>query len=272
MGAGETYDAASDHYDDPALSFWDRTGARTVERIGLAPGARVLDVCCGAGASALAAARRVGPQGRVLGVDLAGRLLERARAKAAREGLAQAEFRRGDLLALDRVEGDGRSFDAVVCVFGVFFVEDMAAELRSLYRQVDRGGTLAVTTWGADTFEPGDTYFWDAVKREDASLYKAFNPWDRISTPEGLAALFREAGIDGVRIEPEAVDHPLRSPEDFWSVVLGTGYRGTVERLQPAARERIRVACIEGLRRDAVRSIATNVIYATATKPAGGGP
>ncbi|HKQ97368.1 MAG TPA: ubiquinone biosynthesis protein UbiE, partial [Candidatus Polarisedimenticolia bacterium] len=164
----------------------------------------------------------------------------------------------------------GRPFDAVVCVFGIFFVEDMAAALRSLHDRVAPGGTLAVTTWGADTFEPGDTVFWNAVKGEDASLYKAFNPWDRISTPEGLGALFREAGIDGVRIEPEAVDHPLRSPEDFWTVVLGTGYRATVERLTSEARERVRAACVEGLRRDAVRSIAANVIYATVTKPAGG--
>ncbi len=261
MNPGETYDAASDHYDDPALSFWDRTGARTIERLGLAPGSSVLDVCCGAGASALAAARRVGPAGKIVGVDLAERLLARARAKAEREGLRQAEFRRGDLLALDDAGGP---FDAVVCVFGIFFVSDMPAALRSLHARVRAGGTLAVTTWGPGVFEPANSIFWEAVRREDATLFKAYNPWDRISEPGPLLALFAEAGIPGATAESEAVDHPLGAPEDFWTIVLGSGYRGTVERLEPTARERVRAACAEALRRDAVRHIAASVIYATA--------
>ena len=43
----KTYNAAADHYDHPALSFWDRFGRRTVERLPLAPGMSILDVCCG---------------------------------------------------------------------------------------------------------------------------------------------------------------------------------------------------------------------------------
>jgi len=81
--AAATYNAAADHYDDAANSFWGRFGRRTVERLALSPGARVLDVCCGSGASALPAAERVGPGGHVLGVDLAEELLTLARAKAA---------------------------------------------------------------------------------------------------------------------------------------------------------------------------------------------
>jgi len=54
--AAEAYNAASDHFDDPALSFWDRYGLATIERLNLAVGASVLDVGCGSGASALPAA------------------------------------------------------------------------------------------------------------------------------------------------------------------------------------------------------------------------
>ena len=91
--AARVYGAAADHYDSAPLSFWDRFGAGTVSRLGLQPGQAVLDLCCGAGASALPAARAVGAMGRVLGIDGAAPLLELARAKAAREGLANIEFR-----------------------------------------------------------------------------------------------------------------------------------------------------------------------------------
>jgi hypothetical protein len=47
-----TYNAAADFYDDPAHAFWNHFGRRTVERLSLPRDARVLDVCCGSGASA----------------------------------------------------------------------------------------------------------------------------------------------------------------------------------------------------------------------------
>ena len=50
--AAATYNAAADHFDDAPLAFWDRYGRRTVERLGLAEGALVLDAGCGSGASA----------------------------------------------------------------------------------------------------------------------------------------------------------------------------------------------------------------------------
>ena len=82
--AAATYNAAADTYDDPANSFWDRFGQRTVDRLGLVKNTRVLDVCCGSGGAAIPAAERVGPKGYVLGVDLAGNLIERACAKIGR--------------------------------------------------------------------------------------------------------------------------------------------------------------------------------------------
>jgi ubiquinone/menaquinone biosynthesis C-methylase UbiE len=122
--ATTTYNAAADSYDDPANSFWERFGRRTIERLHLQPGMRVLDVCCGSGASAIPAAEKVGPEGFVLGVDLAEKLLERARSKATKRGLHNLEFRVGDMLDL-RLERS--EFDTVVCVFGIFFVPDMRA-------------------------------------------------------------------------------------------------------------------------------------------------
>src|ERR1043165_8468135 len=94
--AAAAYNAAADRYDDPANSFWERFGRATIERLRPERGAKILDVCCGSGAWALAAAEMVGPEGSVVGVDLAENMLEPARRKAASRGLHNTEFRRGD--------------------------------------------------------------------------------------------------------------------------------------------------------------------------------
>jgi ubiquinone/menaquinone biosynthesis C-methylase UbiE len=65
----------------------------------------------------LPAAEMVGPQGFVLGIDLAANLLELARTKAAKRGLMNTQFRVGDLLDMHLSD---TQFDAVICVFGIF--------------------------------------------------------------------------------------------------------------------------------------------------------
>jgi hypothetical protein len=131
--AARTYTAAADHYLRPALGFWDRWGAATVARLQLSSGDAVLDVCCGAGASALPAARAVGPAGNVLGLDLAQPLLALARQRATNLGLTNAAFRECDATASGL---QSSSFDAVVCVFGVFFAADMPAFVAEMWRLV----------------------------------------------------------------------------------------------------------------------------------------
>jgi len=195
--AAATYNAAADSYDDPANSFWGRFGHRTIERLDLPFGARVLDVCCGSGASAIPAAERVGPDGSVLGVDLAAQLLELARAKAAARGLGNVEFQVGDMLDLGLPPG---RFDAVVCVFGVFFVPDMAAAVRSLWSLVRPGGRLAITTWCPRLMEPATTAFWDSIRAVRPDLYKGFNPWDRTCDPPALLALLQEGGVPAAEV------------------------------------------------------------------------
>src|SRR5262249_5036925 len=155
--AATAYGAAADHYRSATLSFWDRFGVATVSRLHLEAGDAVLDLCCGAGASAIPAARAVGPSGRVLGIDVAVPLLDLARARASAERLAQAQFLHADATRTGLPDG---SFDAVVCVFGVFFAADMAAFVQEMWRLVRPGGTLAVTTWGPALFEPANSHFW----------------------------------------------------------------------------------------------------------------
>lgn len=261
--AASAYNAAADHYDDPANSFWERFGRATIERLRPAAGSRVLDVCCGSGASALPAAERVGPDGFVLGIDLAEGLLALARAKAVGRGLRNVEFRQGNLLAPGL---DGERFDAVVCVFGIFFVPDVPAAVRSLWSAVRPGGRLAVTTWGPRFFEPATGAFWSSVREQRPDLYKGFNPWDRLCEPDALREVLREGGVRGAEIVAEPGSHPIPSPDAWWSAVLGSGYRGTIDQLSPEARERVRDANFRYIGESGISSVEANVVYAVATK------
>jgi ubiquinone/menaquinone biosynthesis C-methylase UbiE len=263
--AATTYNAAADHFDDEPLGFWDRYGRQTVARLSLRRGARILDAACGTGASALPAAETVGPDGKVIAVDLAEKLLSLGRAKASAQGLDNVEFKLGDMTALGYPD---HHFDAVVCVFGVFFVPDMKGLVAELWRMVKPFGKLAVTTWGPRFFEPMYSQWNEAVRAERPDLYAAFNPWDRITEPEAVRRLFEDAGIPAVEVATESGRQRLAAPEDWWTIVLGSGLRWTVEQLGPEAASRLRERNLAWARSESVAAVETNVIYAVATKAA----
>ncbi len=257
------FNAASDYFDAPALSFWNRFGQQTIERLSLHSGERVLDVCCGSGASAIPAAVKVGSTGQVLGIDLATSLLELARNKSRQQGLNNIEFREGNF---ENLGLPSESFDAIVCVFGIFLASDLVAAIQELWRMLRPQGQLAITCWGQKLFEPASQIFWDALEAERPDLCKKSAPWAKISEPAALKALLEKGGATQIEVVAEAGQHELTSPEDWWTIILGTGIRGIVDQLEAKTKERVRQANLQFLRDNQVHSLAVEVLYAIAKK------
>lgn len=255
-----TYGAAHAHFDAPPLGFWARAGERTVARLGLRPGDRVLDVCSGTGASALPCARAVGPSGTVVGVDISKPLLDIARSKARKEHLANIRFVEADMAELDFPEA---SFDVVVIVFGIFFAPDMVAQIHRLTRLLRPGGVLAVTTWGPRLFAPLYSTFL-ASARARRTWHEEYRPWDRLETVDQVAQLMRAADLADIDVTLECSVESLAAPDDWWSVVLGTGLRWFVDQFAPETADAVRLESLASARE--VRSVETNVIYAIARK------
>ena len=121
------------------------TGEALCEAVDLRSGERVLDVACGNGNAALAAARRFA---RVTGVDYVPALLARAGSRATADGLP-IELREGDAEALPFPDG---VFDVVLSTFGVMFAPDQERAARELVRVCRHGGRIGLASWTPDGF------------------------------------------------------------------------------------------------------------------------
>jgi SAM-dependent methyltransferase len=120
-------------------------GEALCEAANLDAGSKVLDVACGNGNAALAAARRFC---KVVGLDYVPQLLERGRERALANGLP-IEFVEGDAEALPFPVA---SFDAALSTFGVMFAPDQERAARELVRVVRPGGTIALANWTPEGF------------------------------------------------------------------------------------------------------------------------
>ena len=157
----ETFDLSLEQahaYQDlfvPALfAQWTPTMLR---HAGITTGQHVLDVACGTGVAARAAAELVGPGGRVSAIDRSAAMIQVARERAAR-----VDWRVADAADLPYPED---TFDAVVCQSALFFFPDAAAACREMARVLRPGGRVALQTYAMLEDQPGYEPFVSIVER-----------------------------------------------------------------------------------------------------------
>lgn len=145
--AGPTW-VAMQEITDRMLSPFE---ARLTERGFPGAGRSVLDVGCGAGATTLAMAQRLGPDGLCLGVDISAPLIAAAKARAAAQDVRAAAFIEADA---QTHRFDAGLFDAVVSRFGVMFFDDPVAAFANLRAATAPGGTLRFMAWRSPMENP----------------------------------------------------------------------------------------------------------------------
>jgi SAM-dependent methyltransferase len=176
---------------------------RLVESVDVLPGDRVLDVACGSGNTAIAAARCFA---EVTGVDFVPALLERGRVRAAAEFL-EVEFVEGDAQELPFESG---SFDVVLSTFGAMFAPDQERTAGELLRVTRRGGRIGMANWVPDGFV-GDVF---QATANYAPLPAELAPPVAWGTKERLRHLFGD-GIFDLRVERCVSTQRFHSPEHF---------------------------------------------------------
>jgi len=230
-----TFNTIAAAYDTPRLV--QRCAHRLVARAPLSRGARVLDVATGTGGVALAAAQRVGPTGRVVGIDLAADMLASARQKLTAAGLTQVEFCVGDA---EHLEFPAQSFDVVLCAASLFFVPDMLAALREWGRVLVPGGYVGVCGFGPTFLQPLRD-LWTARLQQYGVTPAAF-PWQRLADLATCQHLLDEAGFGQIEVQQEQLGYYLQTVEEWWEESWASPRRLAVLQLTPVQQAQFKAA------------------------------
>lgn len=202
--------------------FNDRADAhiseRLVELAGVQPGSRVLDVAAGYGEPALTAARKAGPEGRVVATDISAEMLAAGRERAAATGLGNVEFMQANAFSLDFPPS---SFDAAVSRWGIIFEPDAEAAAARIRGFLKPGARMAIASWG----EPDQVPFLSIPMRTTRERLGVPPPPPGTPgplsrpTPAAIGGLLEGAGFSNVVVEQDEVAFEFDSPEHFTAYV-----------------------------------------------------
>ena len=236
-------------------------GLRAIEVLSPMPGDVVVDVGCGAGQSVLQLAQRVGPQGRVIGIDIAPLLLDVARRRA--DGLPQVSFVEADAQS---VELPNQSADAIFSRFGVMAFADPTAAFSNFHRILKPSGRLAFVCWRS--LEENEL---DILPLGAAGLMEMIDPTPfSFADPATVRAILEAVRFQHVTFESHDDMVSSGDIDAMAAVLLRVGPLGKILRENPALRmaaePRLRTALSERSVHGAVAlRAATWVVTAQAT-------
>jgi len=226
-------------------------GQLAMDRLELLPGQRVIDLGCGSGRTTVELAARVSPRGAVTGVDISAEMLARARERAARLHVGNAESVHADVQVHDLGEA---SFDAAYSRFGVMFFADPVAAFGNIRRALRPGGLLSFTCWQS-VFEnewmliPGA-----AVAEVTGALPPMPGPDEpgpfSLADRDRVRAVLDAAGFGSVAIAPHADDVVIgedRIPEVAQTTVRVGGVREALKDADDQTRQRALAAIEDAL-------------------------
>ena len=202
------WNARATSYDDITAIITNYGIAPLLDAAGIAPGQELLDVCCGTGLVAQAAAAR---GATVTAIDIAEDMIAAARAKDL-----PADFHVGDAEALSFPD---RTFDRVICNFGLFHVPEPDKAIAEAARVLRPGGRYAFTTWCGPEVSPMQRIIPEAIKAHgklDVGLPPAPPPYRLADRGESERAMRAAGFTDVVFADVTALlEWPLAGVMDF---------------------------------------------------------
>jgi ubiquinone/menaquinone biosynthesis C-methylase UbiE len=218
---------------DPFTAF----AKKVVTLAGLRPGQRVLDVATGTGLAALMAATLVGPEGRVLGVDLSDSMTELAWKRASEQRLSNVDFLRMDA---EELELPSESFDAVLCALGLMLFPQPDRALSEMHRVLKHEGVMVLSVFG---------------RGSRVALRALMDPFIPHMPPPGargpsifsfgrsevLEEALERAGFSDAMVDQQAHTLVFETPDSVWEMLLSLGRLAQLHSELPAsAQEKLR--------------------------------
>jgi ubiquinone/menaquinone biosynthesis C-methylase UbiE len=240
----EIWQAMAAGWDRERRWMWEASRAVSEEMLKAlrpGPGQTILELAAGTGETGFAAARAIGPDGRLISTDFSPEMVAAARRESERLGLANVEHREMDA---ERMDLDDDSVDGVLCRWGYMLMADPATALAETRRVLRDGGRLSLSVWGAAERNPWASLPAKALMEHTGA--EPANPKDpgifAMADPERVRSLVQDAGFAEPRLVEVEVRWRFEDFDAYWRYVteLAGGVAMVLRAMPVTDREAVR--------------------------------
>ena len=222
----QVFNLVSKLYDNPSLRFFPACAQNMVDYAKIKQGQKVLDIATGTGMVAMAAAQVVGNEARVQAIDLSGNMIEQAKENLKHAGLSNVDFY---IMDGEQLEFENDVFDVITCSYGLFFMPDMPAALKSWLRVLKPGGKIIFSSFAPSAFTPQSDIFLKHLA--EYNIVPPTPRWLQLAEEELCKTILEENGFVNAQVTQAQLGYHLKEKENWWQAIQSAGYRGLYEQL-----------------------------------------
>lgn len=230
------FDRTAETYGNKQADFFNWFAKRLVDHAAIPAGSHVLDVATGRGALLKEAAKKVGPGGKVIGIDISANMIAQTK-KTLNEPHIHLLCADGEHLPFE-----DNSFHTVLCGFGIFFFPDYPVALQEFLRVLKPGGQLWLSTWGER----------DELYNLFQETYNQFGEYKKtvlhqFEDQAFISEVLTKAGFQVIQLIADELDFIHQNFEDWFSSLWSHASRAKLELLTPEQIIQLKAALKEKL-------------------------
>lgn len=259
------FDLVATKYDNPSLRFFSSCANKLVDYAKITPNQKVLDIATGTGMVVMAVAQSLKGSGQIQAIDLSENMLHQARANLKNAGFDDVAFQ---VMDAENLEFQSNTFDVITCSYGLFFIPDMSAALKSWLRVLKPGGKIIFTSFAPSAFQPLSDIFIKNLAEYD--IIPPTPRWLQLAEEELCKNILIDNGFEKPQITQAQLGYHLSEFEHWWEAIQSAGYRGLYEQLPQEHRTKFKAkhkVDIEKIKTEEGIWMDVQTIFSSASKP-----
>ena len=223
----QIFNDTADLYATVGPNFFNYFGKKIVEYAEIDDNDIVLDAACGRGASLFHAIKKLGKSGKIIGIDLASKMIEKTKMEIDNLIIRNIELYEMDV---EELALPSNKFNVVLCGFSLFFLPDIKKALNEINRVIKPGGVFVASTFGARDVR------WKPILELIGHYQENLKPIALVKTQmldskEEIINYYETAGFISIEVSIEEKEFYYKDEEEWWQSIWSHGYRGFLKRL-----------------------------------------
>ena len=224
----EIFNQAADEYGMIGPRFFNYYGRKIVEYAEIGESDLILDIACGRGASLFPAYKKLGSSGKIVGIDLASKMLNKTKIEIENLGISNIDLYEMDV---EELNFSSNEFDIALCGFGLFYFPDLKKALREIYRVLKPEGVFVASTFGERDIR------WKSIRELTGHYQEKLEPIALVKTKmldskEEIINFLENEGFMAIDVSIEEKEFYYKNEEEWWRSIWSHGFRGFLKRLE----------------------------------------